>query len=82
MPGDPATKWKISPLNEQLKLKAKAAGLWNLWLPADLKVKLAHLAAHAPKEEAGILLGPGLSNLVSILQWSSNQAAQTLHLYL
>ena len=61
---DPATKWKISPLNEQLKLKAKAAGLWNLWLPADLKAKLKHLAAHAPAEEEGILLGAGLSNLV------------------
>ncbi|KAK9865825.1 hypothetical protein WJX84_007338 [Apatococcus fuscideae] len=60
---DPATKWKISPLNEQLKLKAKAAGLWNLWLPADLKAKLKHLAAHAPAEEEGILLGAGLSNL-------------------
>ncbi|KAK9844638.1 hypothetical protein WJX74_005074 [Apatococcus lobatus] len=60
---DPATKWKISPLNEQLKLKAKAAGLWNLWLPADLKARLAHLAGHAPQEEASILLGAGLSNL-------------------
>lgn len=62
---DPATKWKISPLNEQLKRKAKAAGLWNLWLPADLQAKLTHLASHAPQEESDILLGVGLSNLVS-----------------
>ncbi len=64
---DPATKWLISPLNEQLKSKAKAAGLWNLWLPADLKTKLAHLAAHGPGTESTLLLGPGLSNLVSAL---------------
>ena len=71
---DPATKWKISPLNEQLKRKAKAAGLWNLWLPADLQAKLTHLASHAPQEESGILLGAGLSNLVGFqifdIPWS------------
>jgi hypothetical protein len=25
-------RWTIHPLVEQLKLKAKAAGLWNLWM--------------------------------------------------
>ncbi|KAK9814257.1 hypothetical protein WJX72_003022 [[Myrmecia] bisecta] len=54
-----ANKWNIHPLVEQLKQKAKAAGLWNLWLPAHMASGLAHLA------EAGgaQLLGPGLTNL-------------------
>jgi acyl-CoA dehydrogenase len=30
---DSADRWKISPILEQLKQRAKAAGLWNLFLP-------------------------------------------------
>jgi len=27
-------RWTIHPLNEQLKAKARRAGLWNLWISA------------------------------------------------
>ncbi len=29
-------RWKIHPLAEDLKARARAAGLWNLWMPAEM----------------------------------------------
>jgi acyl-CoA dehydrogenase len=59
-------RWTIHPLQEQLKKEAKRAGLWNLWLPADMATKLKPLVESeniSGNEEISLLLGPGLSNL-------------------
>ncbi|KAG2434084.1 hypothetical protein HXX76_007812 [Chlamydomonas incerta] len=75
--GPEATRWTIHPLMEALKVKAKQAGLWNLWLPASLAANLGWLreellaaaASLGPEERAaaaldgGVLLGAGLTNL-------------------
>jgi acyl-CoA dehydrogenase len=44
-------RWKVIPVVEQLKAKAKAAGLWNLFLPP------------APAHDEGDYHGAGLTNL-------------------
>ncbi len=42
--GDPATRWLVVPKMESLKSEAKAAGLWNLFLPdAKLGAGLSNL---------------------------------------
>ncbi|KAL4514035.1 hypothetical protein Ndes2526A_g09094 [Nannochloris sp. 'desiccata'] len=70
-------RWTIHPLQEQLKKEAKHAGLWNLWLPADLAIKLRPLllaeisnnnssftlSRRENEELSLLLLGPGFSNL-------------------
>ncbi len=41
---DPARRWQVPPLLEELKAKARAAGLWNLFLPdADHGAGLSNL---------------------------------------
>jgi len=56
-------RWTVHPLMEQLKDKAKAQGLWNLWLSVDVAKSLTHLLPLASSEaEQGVLLGVGLSN--------------------
>ena len=44
-------RWKVIPIVEQLKAKAKAAGLWNLFLPPT------------PAHDEGSYHGAGLTNL-------------------
>ena len=59
---DPKNAWKVWPGTEDLKSKAKAAGLWNLFLPAsygDLSAGLSNLE-YAP-----------LAELMGKVLWSS-----------
>ena len=48
-------RWKVIPIVEDLKAKAKAEGLWNLFMPPS------HGAAHV--EDSFVFDGPGLSNV-------------------
>ncbi|MCU0882298.1 MAG: acyl-CoA dehydrogenase family protein [Hyphomonadaceae bacterium] len=48
-------RWKVIPVVEELKAKAKAAGLWNMFMPPS------HGAAHL--DDTFEFEGPGLSNV-------------------
>lgn len=48
-------RWKVIPIVEELKAKAKAAGLWNMFMPPS------HGAAHV--DDTFEFEGPGLSNV-------------------
>ena len=48
-------RWKVLPVIEELKAEARAAGLWNLFMPPS------HGAAHV--DDSFEFDGPGLSNL-------------------
>nr|MCU0924124.1 acyl-CoA dehydrogenase family protein [Burkholderiaceae bacterium] len=43
-----ANRWQVVPVLEELKAKAKKAGLWNLFLPHD------SLPADSPYKGAGL----------------------------
>ncbi|MES1197470.1 MAG: acyl-CoA dehydrogenase family protein [Pseudomonadota bacterium] len=48
-------RWKIIPVVEDLKAKAKAAGLWNMFMPPS--------SGHANVDDSFKFEGPGLTNL-------------------
>src|SRR5947209_20613127 len=48
-------RWKVLPVIEELKAKARAEGLWNLFMPPS------HSAT--PVDESFAFEGPGLTNL-------------------
>ena len=48
-------RWKVLPIIEELKAKARAQGLWNLFMPPA--------SAAAPVDDSFTFEGPGLSNL-------------------
>ena len=50
-----------TPSMEELKKKAKAKGLWNLWLPLDSAALMKITNAHSNDE--ALYKGPGLTNL-------------------
>jgi len=60
---DSERRWTVHPLMEQLKGRARAEGLWNLWVSPALAACVAPGALAAAGDRAG-LLGAGLSNLV------------------
>ena len=57
-------RWTVHPLMEQLKARARAEGLWNLWISPNLAACVAPAALAAAEGRREGLLGPGLSNLV------------------
>src|SRR5437879_9989443 len=50
-----APHWPVPPIVEELKVQARAAGLWNLFMPPW------HGAEHV--DETFVFDGPGLTNL-------------------
>lgn len=48
-------RWRPIPVVEELKARARADGLWNLFMPPSVN--------HVPVDETFVFDGPGLSNL-------------------
>jgi acyl-CoA dehydrogenase len=58
-------RWSVHPVQEELKVRAKEQGLWNLWVSPNLasSMRAVVCAAVSDPRERSLLLGPGLSNL-------------------
>ena len=58
-------RWQPFPKMESLKVKARAQGLWNLWISKDLSKRFQKLLQESVLSQADreLLSGPGFSNV-------------------
>ncbi|CAL8464134.1 g3669 [Coccomyxa elongata] len=56
-------RWTVHPLMEEMKAKAQAEGLWNLWISPDLAAHIRPALPEGQHVPDTLLLGSGLSNL-------------------
>ena len=57
-------RWQPVPIIEELKLKAQAAGLWNLWLPKSFGGALSNTECALMRGHGAGALGAGSIQLL------------------